>query len=550
MLPALEAPEACSSLAHASLVDLVVLCMFTKCSGKDAWRDICSYIWPGLLFMLGTCLEKCAHKLAFSGTMEPAPLLKSKGGHSKRIPLGNKVLLLKKLRKSKSHRRLIMASHGELVPSTADLVTSESVLECQEYLGLLEKSFGHCSHLQVSWDPSCYSGEDVLVSTIWSHQAGVVGYLPIQFMLPASSHELDDEIKVLATKKTITRVSGFVELRALAHALVAVNKHLDSFLLPDDLAWKPLTSNQERELDGAQFWVVDRETGARVPQIPRNFSVQDQPILVSWTDQGSVNSGVLDYVVYHLGLCILVGFDRQHRTYNDLKSALKAASLFRSFLACTLIFNLNFAPMGSKAWFAKKRAALESFLKKHSPHRQPFLSYMHNICTERMEHETGEAEQRTRMWQELASMRSCQVHGPLAKLMRWYSWWECDEFYKGEVWMTRLIMLHTTRAHVDEDNLDTSFEMPEGLTPKEEIAHLKKKTRWVVSGTSFGEQTNHVGETGNCRTGEATLVQLFFYVKACEDMQGQGFTLHCFKLKGFHSQDCTLVSPFHTPAGC
>jgi hypothetical protein len=88
---------------------------------------------------------------------------------------------------------------------------------------------------------------------------------------------------------------------------------------------------------------------------------------VSITDQGAVNLGVLDYAVYHLGLSILVAFDRQHRTYNDLKSSLKFAGLFRSFLSFTLLFNINYAPMGSKQWFERKAAALKNFQpRKHS----------------------------------------------------------------------------------------------------------------------------------------------------------------------------------------
>jgi hypothetical protein len=409
--------------------------------------------------------------------MEPAPLLKTSKGAFKRTPLANKLLLLKKLRKSKSHRKLIMASHGELVPSQSTLVTDEALIECQEYLALLNASFAESNHLQVSWDPSTYSGEEVLVATVYSHQSGVAGYLPIQFLLPATSAELDDELKILATRKTITRVSGFVELRALSHALGPINKSLGSFELPPGLLWRALGSNQHRQLDGGVHWVVGKDSGQRELQYPDGFHIQDQPILVSITDQGAVNLGVLDYCVYHLGLCILTAYDRQHRTYNDLKSSLKSAGLYRSFLAYSLLFNLNYAPMGSKAWFTRKAAALESFITENSPHAQPFLSYMPHICAERLETETGGAEQRLSIWNEMKNMRTCQIHGPLAKLMRWYSWWQCSEFYKGEVWMTRCIMLHTSgvQKDLDEEGLDSMFALPDGLTPKEEIAHLKKK---------------------------------------------------------------------------
>ena len=154
-------------------------------------------------------------------------------------------------------------------------------------------------------------------------------------------------------------------------------------------------------MEGGVFWIVQKDSGTRVPQWPPTFSLQKQCILTSVTDQGSVNLSVLDYIEYHVGLMVCIGFDHQHRCWNDLKSSLKTAKLFRSFLAYGLLFNLNYAPMGSKAWFAKKAAALQSFIEDHSCHTEPFLSYMPLFCAERCQVETGTVEQREAMWIEL-----------------------------------------------------------------------------------------------------------------------------------------------------
>ena len=85
----------------------------------------------------------------------------------------------------------------------------------------------------------------------------------------------------------------------LSHALAAVGKHLSNFRLPSDLLWKALGNHQERVLEHGQFWIVEKDTGVRALQYPPHFRVQDQSLLVSITDQGAVNLGVLDYAVYH-----------------------------------------------------------------------------------------------------------------------------------------------------------------------------------------------------------------------------------------------------------
>ena len=231
----------CSAVAHATLMDILVFLMYAKAhqqarESKGIWRDM-SFLWPAILFMCGEALENCAKVLA-ARDPEPAPLLKTKKGGNRKVPFGNKLILLKKVRKNKSHRKLVMSSHNDIVPSQSTLVAHEPLVECSEYLKLLDKTFSHCHHYQVSWDPSTYAGDEVLVATIYSHEVGVVGYLPIQFLLHVKSSELDEEIRVLAGKKALTRVAGYCELRALSHALCAVSKSLADFQLPKDLHWK------------------------------------------------------------------------------------------------------------------------------------------------------------------------------------------------------------------------------------------------------------------------------------------------------------------------
>lgn len=51
-------------------------------------------------------------------------------------------------------------------------------------------------------------------------------------------------------------------------------------------------------------------------------------------------------------------------------------------------------------------------------------------------------------------------------------------------------MLHSTGVDLAEDDLDPSFAMPEGLTPKEEINHLKKKHGgWALTPALINKQS-------------------------------------------------------------
>lgn len=468
-----------SSLEHASIFDLMLWLVNAKATQttSTAWRDVGLPLWPKVLFMVGKALEEFAVALA-QRTPEPAPLLKSKKGNSRRVPFVNKVCLLRRLSKHKTHRKSVMQSHGDIVPEGAGLIKNEALLECQEYLRLLQETFSMAKHFQVSWDPSTYSGDEVMVATVWSNDCQKAAYLPIQYLLPVEVKEIDLEFRALAQRKEITRVHGFSELRAVSHALKAIGKDMSVFEIPEDVHWKALDNTQVRSFKDGKFWITNQVTGQVVQQLPSTWDVRTQHMLVSVSDQGGINRGVLDYVQYMLPLALVVGYDNQHRCYNDLKAALRAAQLYKAFLSFGIIFNVNYGPGGSKVWFARKASALREFTEAHTAHSNPFLAYMPFICQERNETEDGTEEQRQRMFEELKAMKGCQVHGPLTKLMRWYSWWQSHEFHCGELWFTKLLMQHSNPIESEEYDFDSNLpDVPEteGMTPQQELRYLKMK---------------------------------------------------------------------------
>eukprot|EP00435_Cladocopium_sp_Y103_P003251 s4050_g1.t1 len=128
-------------------------------------------------------------------------------------------------------------------------------------------------------------------------------------------------------------------LNCLAHALAAISINLDMFQVTDALHWQPLEEFESRELKGGKYMEVlydqQHHKGDQVADpralLAQRYTFPPQHALVSITDQGAVNLGGLDYITYHLKLTVLCAHDRQHRTYNDLKSALRVSRLLKSF---------------------------------------------------------------------------------------------------------------------------------------------------------------------------------------------------------------------------
>lgn len=87
-----------------------------------------------------------------------------------------------------------------------------------------------------------------------------------------------------------------------------------------------------------------------------------------------------------------------------------------------------------------------------------------------------------------------QVHGPTVKMMRWYSWFESTSWYSGELWLTKLILLHGSGVHNPAEGLDDTFESPDTVdknaNPKEMLRQLKlKHGTWALAPRLITEES-------------------------------------------------------------
>ena len=478
-----------SAFALPTVWDLLIFITWAKCNPrtKKVWTNFGQLIWPKLIWVIGSVLDKFAF-FHSQKAVEELPLLMTRKGKRKIIPWINKLILLRKMKKIKHHRKTAATSHDDLVPCNSQIVRAEEFLVASLYAKKLRQAYQDCFHFCIHWDPSNYDVE-TMVSILYSYQIGVDGlaaYLPIQNMRPVLKCEVDPAILSLSSMNRLTRVQGFNEIRAVSHSLKAVGMPLEKFAISEKVLWKSLKGHEVRIWENGMYFIKNTRTGEKMPQLPEDFSIHRTPILVSISDQGGINRAGLDYLVYKMGLGLHCLFDPYHRVWNDVRDSLKkGGDLWKSFLSFSLLWNVNYGPFGSKEWHQKKVARAKDIVSSNSAHCEPFLSFLPWICKERQIPEPTTPEGREQILNSLLEMKSVTALGPIVKLMRWFSWFQCEHYYSGENWATKFIMLDKhhqfgqgsscVEASCNFVKEEGSVTLPTNLSHKQELAQLKYK---------------------------------------------------------------------------
>ena len=228
------------------------------------------------------------------------------------------------------------------------------------------------------------------------------------------------------------------------------------------------------------------KTGEVRPHVPPGFDLGSLPALISISDQGPANTAALNYMLYSSRALLMWSlWDPYHRAWNDLKLALKRSvgGGWRAVLELTLVVNMNYGPFGSGSWFFKKKAKLHDFMATQSINSPAWDNFQTLICQERRVPEPSNLEEAEAMFHQLVGMDSFNQKGPLVKLMRWFSFFESMAFYEGELYSTKLILLH---ALDKGDNAGSEAEVEEPLPEqgdhRKELAELKKrKGTWALA---------------------------------------------------------------------
>ncbi|CAL1147738.1 unnamed protein product, partial [Cladocopium goreaui] len=482
-----------SSMENATFLDILFFNAYLMChpklkgQGQNLWLAIGSNTMPELIFHAGSWLES----LALSMKEEPLsmlPILRTKEGNARLLadPV-NRMLLLWKLRKNKQHRMEIAGTHGELGGSTMRMMRYEAYLDCLLHSKALEQGFSGCKQVCVAWDPSSYGGKDVFVGCLYDPKSNTGAYLMSQHLGATYISELDSSLLEMAQARKLTRLEGYREIKGLSAALEGIGLTLKNFFVPEELVLRPLNSEELRLQGGDGKWYIqDMKTGEVRPHVPPGFDLGSLPALISISDQGPANTAALNYMLYSSRALLMWSlWDPYHRAWNDLKLALKRSvgGGWRAVLELTLVVNMNYGPFGSGSWFFKKKAKLHDFMATQSINSPAWDNFQTLICQERRVPEPSNLEEAEAMFHQLVGMDSFNQKGPLVKLMRWFSFFESMAFYEGELYSTKLILLH---ALDKGDNAGSEAEVEEPLPEqgdhRKELAELKKrKGTWALA---------------------------------------------------------------------
>ncbi len=305
-------------------------------------------------------------------------------------------------------------------------------------------------------------------------------------VIPAGQHTLPEgvpaaaDLQALARERRAERVDAYKQLQAIA-AMVAdtTGLSLDNFAVPQNWNVRRVRADEERVLRGRGPAVLE-SAGGLSEEMPYEARVRDVPLLVLCLDQGSPGFAGVHFAVSRLKVNVFAFPDAFHRGPNDVKDATRNSCggvLRRAMLHGTFLFNLNYGPFGSGAWFREKRAVLNAFLAEESPSSAIFLDFAERIGDD-LELPTATAEDIHQVWASLlgldkhlavdvcaqcillmytkyvynvydlhevwaslAELNSFRRKGPLVKGSRWFSWWDNYVFHRPESHALQMLLL-------------------------------------------------------------------------------------------------------------
>ena len=88
------------------------------------------------------------------------------------------------------------------------------------------------------------------------------------------------------------------------------------------------------------------------------------------------------------------------------------------------------------------------------------------------------------LFQGLEQMRSFNAKGPLVKLMRWFSFFESNVFYQGDLWATKMILEDKSLdMQADQDEEAAFIALPQqSKDARQELNSLKAENgKWKLA---------------------------------------------------------------------
>ncbi|CAL1134907.1 unnamed protein product, partial [Cladocopium goreaui] len=353
--------------------------------GQTLWESLGKGVLPNLMIYVAAGLEAYAVSLTYMPLQE-LPVLKSKRGFTRKSSdQVNKLLVLDRVKNERLHRWRVARTHANLISEHCKLMKQEAYLTTVLHERACSGAFQGVTQISVVWDPSSYGGMETFVGMIYSVDLDLAAYMLVQPLRRLLVGDLSQELKADGKKGRLTRVEGYVELRALSNSMKSMGLTLPDFNVPLGLHLEPLKPNEIRAQKDGLWYIVDTKEGIARPQIPTGMLLGKLPVLVSISDQGPSNMAALNYIQFSKEaiLCCCL-YDPFHRAWNDIKLAARRARCYpyKTMLEMTVVYNLPYGPFGSGTWFGRKHDCLQDFLAQHSASSTTFQEHLPYICRE------------------------------------------------------------------------------------------------------------------------------------------------------------------------
>ena len=195
-------------------------------------------------------------------------------------------------------------------------------------------AFDGVRHWAIVADPATHSKKDVLAALCYSWETGIAAhgdlqYLPETKLILPSEVDMPEHIAELLAANRLERVSAFRQLQALSNLIenVGVLSGFDDFFLDSSFHLRQVQANEVRMIVDGRAFLVDRESGRRVPVLPDAAlaTAQSNNLLVLSLDQGSVGAAGIAFAE-SIGMMIHAKWDKFHRLMRDINLTLSSVS--------------------------------------------------------------------------------------------------------------------------------------------------------------------------------------------------------------------------------
>ena len=275
---------------------------------------------------------------------------------------------------------------------------------------LFTEAMQNCRVFSICWDPGQHAGKELLGSIgLVGNTAAYGALVPLMKLPEGLTEHSDAKLDVLRRGLKLERQAAYMELVAVD----LVMKHSFGCSLAD---FMPLEEHDLlRPLKAGEVRVSsEKGPGFAVWHSVRGYLGEELPsrpvkICVHITDQGSTGVSGLKFLEQHLQYWLLHFADPCHRTWTDMKNALKssAGGFWHTFVALLTVFNLNYGPFRKSGFFEDKKAFFQSWYSSNGAGCEVFRKYAADIAGDHgLPPPESEADFQD-LWKRVGQMQCC-----------------------------------------------------------------------------------------------------------------------------------------------